>query len=148
MPLETTAVNQPIAVTKQHYWLSSCAIWHYLCVISHSLFFCLIHQPVADFHCATALECPPHPWLVADRGNIAFRHHTLRYLRFFLSWWAYSFPLAAITIATLKMYHVTGIRGFYYMNRGFLTLISLIVIYLLVRTTRAISCHCICTPEA
>ena len=69
-------------------------------------------------------------------------------LQFFLSWWAYSFPLAAITIATLKMYHVTGISGFYYMSWGFLALISLIVIYLLVRTTRAISCHCICTPEA
>jgi tellurite resistance protein len=28
--------------------------------------------------------------------------------KFSLSWWAYSFPLAAITIATLAMFHATG----------------------------------------
>jgi len=29
-------------------------------------------------------------------------------LKFFLSWWAYSFPLAAITIASLVMFQHTG----------------------------------------
>ena len=33
-------------------------------------------------------------------------------LRFYLSWWAYSFPLAAITIATLRMREATGLVFF------------------------------------
>jgi tellurite resistance protein len=67
---------------------------------------------------------------------------------FFLSWWAYSFPLAAITISTMKMYQLTHADGFFYMSWGFLGLISLVVIYLLFKTAKAIQCHCICTPEA
>lgn len=39
-------------------------------------------------------------------------------LKFFISWWAFTFPLAAITIATLLIYHKTSI-GFY-ANLGFI----------------------------
>jgi len=65
-------------------------------------------------------------------------------LQFFLSWWAYSFPLAAITIATLRMYEMTSKQGFYYMGWGFLVLISTVVLFLLYKTIRAISRHNIC----
>jgi len=68
-------------------------------------------------------------------------------LQFFLSWWAYSFPLAAITISTLKMYHVIGSAGFYYLAWAFLGLISLVVLFLLYRTVKAIRYHRICLPE-
>ncbi|BAO44179.1 SLAC1 anion channel family protein [Thiolapillus brandeum] len=69
-------------------------------------------------------------------------------LKFSLSWWAYSFPLAAMTIATLKMFELTGKQGFYYMGWGFLGLISLVVLFLLLKTFSAIGRHNICTPEA
>ncbi|WP_456403942.1 SLAC1 anion channel family protein [Thiolapillus sp.] len=68
-------------------------------------------------------------------------------LKFFLSWWAYSFPLAAITIATLRMFELTGKQGFYYMGWGFLALISTVVLFLLFKTARAIGSHNICVPE-
>ncbi|HID46508.1 MAG TPA: C4-dicarboxylate ABC transporter [Chromatiaceae bacterium] len=68
-------------------------------------------------------------------------------LKFFLSWWAYSFPLAAITIATLRMFELTGKVGFYYMGWGFLALISTVVLFLLFKTARAISGQNICVPE-
>ncbi len=68
-------------------------------------------------------------------------------LKFFLSWWAYSFPLAAITIATLRMFELTGKQGFYYMGWGFLALISTVVVFLLIKTLGAIGRHNICLPE-
>lgn len=68
----------------------------------------------------------------------------LRYftrLKFFLSWWAYSFPLAAMTIATFVMAKATG--GEFYLRLGvvLLTVLSLVVSGLLVRTGIAVK-HC------
>lgn len=37
-------------------------------------------------------------------------------LKVFLSWWAYSFPLAAMTIATLHMYERTSYMFFQYLS--------------------------------
>jgi len=68
-------------------------------------------------------------------------------LPFFLSWWAYSFPIAAITIATLVMYEQTEKAGFMWLGGGLLVLITLLVGLLLVRTGLAISKHEICTEE-
>ena len=45
-------------------------------------------------------------------------------LRFFLSWWAYSFPLAAVTIATLVMAHETGARGYLWLGGALLGLLT------------------------
>lgn len=43
-------------------------------------------------------------------------------LKFYISWWAYTFPLDAITIAIAMRYHLTGLE-FY----KFLTVVSLII---------------------
>jgi tellurite resistance protein len=65
-------------------------------------------------------------------------------LKFFLSWWAYCFPLAAITIATLLMAKTTGI-AFYAMLGGLLlAILSLVVAGLVVRTVIAIARREIC----
>jgi tellurite resistance protein len=71
-----------------------------------------------------------------------------RFLRipFYLSWWAYSFPLAAITTATLVMYELTGLAVFAGLAWLLLTLVTLIVIYLLARTASAVGAHRICVP--
>ncbi len=70
------------------------------------------------------------------------RHFTR--LKFFLSWWAYSFPLAAMTIATLLMSKVTG--GVFYSTLAvvLLTVLSLVVAGLLIRTGIAVLRHEIC----
>lgn len=55
-------------------------------------------------------------------------------IRFFLSWWAYTFPLAALSLATVLMYHETGfgfLRGLF---TGQLVLLTGIILLLLWRT--------------
>jgi tellurite resistance protein len=68
-------------------------------------------------------------------------------LRFYLSWWAYSFPLAAITLATLLMFEISGNRYFYAFGLILLGLLTLAVVFLLYRTLRAIAAKKICQPE-
>lgn len=68
-------------------------------------------------------------------------------IRYYLSWWAYSFPLAAITIATLVMYEQTGIHAFAAIAWALLTLVTLMVLYLLYRTAQAVRARSICAPQ-
>ncbi|MEJ2591338.1 MAG: SLAC1 anion channel family protein [Candidatus Thiodiazotropha sp.] len=68
-------------------------------------------------------------------------------LQFYLSWWAYSFPLAAITIATLLMYRLHGQAGFAVIGWLLLSVLSLVVSYLLYRTFKAVGGKKICLPE-
>lgn len=68
-------------------------------------------------------------------------------LQFFLSWWAYSFPLAAITIASFLMYEHTQIGGFAMLAWTLLSILTLIVVFLLYKTLSAVSKHKICLPE-
>ncbi len=68
-------------------------------------------------------------------------------LGFFLSWWAYSFPLAAISIASMLMYEQTGADAFAWLGGGLLTVLTLVVALLLLRTTEAVLRGRICVPE-
>jgi tellurite resistance protein len=68
-------------------------------------------------------------------------------LQFFLSWWAYSFPLAAITIATLLMYDKTGEPGFAVIGWLLLSVLTVVVSFLFYRTMKAVSGNKICLPE-
>jgi tellurite resistance protein len=65
-------------------------------------------------------------------------------LKFFLSWWAYSFPMAAITIATVIMARETGLAFYAWLAGGLLTLLSLVILMLLVRTGVAVARREIC----
>jgi tellurite resistance protein len=67
-------------------------------------------------------------------------------LKFFLSWWAYSFPLAAISIASLAMAERTGTAFYRDLGLGLLILLTLIVILLLVQTALAVKRGAICVP--
>lgn len=68
-------------------------------------------------------------------------------LQFFLSWWAYSFPMAAITIATMVMYETT--QNVFYSAAG-LALLGVLIFFismLIIKTFKAISAHQICIEE-
>ncbi len=68
-------------------------------------------------------------------------------LKFFLSWWAYSFPLAAMTIATALMLDETGInffRGFFF---GLLVVLTALIALLSVLTVRHALRQEICVEE-
>lgn len=68
-------------------------------------------------------------------------------LKFALSSWAYTFPLAAMTIASFIMAKASGIV--FYQVIGFIILFLLVIIigWLLVKTTQAIINNKICSPE-
>jgi len=68
-------------------------------------------------------------------------------IRFYLSWWAYSFPLAAFTLATVLMFHVTGASFFRILAGGVLAVLAVLVAVLIVLTARAISGREICLEE-
>jgi tellurite resistance protein len=68
-------------------------------------------------------------------------------LKFFLSWWAYSFPLAAITIATLVMFETTGIQTYSMIAWGLLILLTGVVTTLIFKTANGVLNHRICKPE-
>ena len=68
-------------------------------------------------------------------------------LDFFLSWWAYSFPVAAITIASLLMYEHTGAAVYLSIGSGLLLLLTAVVALLPARTAGAIRTRGICVPE-
>lgn len=67
-----------------------------------------------------------------------------RRLKFFLSWWAYSFPFAAMTIATLIMAKNSGLASYNWIAGALLTLLSLLVALLLARTLLAVLRREIC----
>lgn len=66
---------------------------------------------------------------------------------FFLSWWAYSFPWAALTIASLAVYHQTQALGFLVIAGVLGAGLTVLVAILLVRTIQAVVRRQICVPE-
>ena len=70
-----------------------------------------------------------------------------RKIKFYLSWWAYSFPMAAITIASILMFHETDIEVFKYLSWTFFFALSIIIILLLAKTAVAISKREMCIEE-
>jgi tellurite resistance protein len=68
-------------------------------------------------------------------------------LKFFLSWWAYSFPMAAMTIATVLMYQQLLLPFFKGLAMVLLGLLTLIIITLLFKTIQAMARKEICVEE-
>ncbi|MCV6611322.1 MAG: SLAC1 anion channel family protein [Amphritea sp.] len=68
-------------------------------------------------------------------------------IRFFMSWWAYSFPLAASAIASQVMYSLNPQPAFYYLALVLLILATSVISLLFIRTALAVRRHEICQPE-
>ncbi len=73
------------------------------------------------------------------------RHFTS--LKFFLSWWAYSFPLAAIAMASLVMFERNGGIFFLRLSGILLGIATVVIAGLLVRTALAVKRREICVDE-
>ncbi len=71
----------------------------------------------------------------------------LRRIPFFLSWWAYSFPLAALSVATTVMATEVGGAGLVAAAWTLLVAVSGLVLMLLARTSAAVARGRICVPE-
>lgn len=68
-------------------------------------------------------------------------------LRFYLSWWAYSFPLAAITIASLNMYHYTAETSILHLSGLLLGITTAVIAGLFARTFIGVLRREICLEE-
>ena len=66
---------------------------------------------------------------------------------FFISWWAYTFPLAAVTIATLLMYMTYGNTISYVGSVLLLLLTSFVVGFVTIKTLQACKAEKICISE-
>jgi len=68
-------------------------------------------------------------------------------LPFFLSHWAYTFPIAAITLASFRYHHATGSPAFEGLGGFFLILLILISIIVAIRTALAVRAGAFCVAE-
>ncbi len=71
----------------------------------------------------------------------------LRKLPFALSWWALSFPIAALAIASFGYAHAAGSTAHRFIGAGLLALLIAVVALLIFRTALAIRAGKICVPE-
>ncbi|MFN2359702.1 MAG: SLAC1 anion channel family protein [Marinobacter sp.] len=68
-------------------------------------------------------------------------------LEFFLSWWAYSFPMAAITIATFLMYEQLQLPFFKWLGVALLALLTVLIALLIGKTAQAVRHRAICIED-
>jgi tellurite resistance protein len=68
-------------------------------------------------------------------------------LPFSISWWALSFPVAALTTSTLKFAELSGSTGFLIAGGIFLAVLCVIVAFLVLRTGIAVVRQEICLPD-
>ncbi|TSA19837.1 MAG: C4-dicarboxylate ABC transporter [Betaproteobacteria bacterium] len=68
-------------------------------------------------------------------------------VKFFLSWWAYSFPLAAITVASFVAFEHSGATLFLKIGGVLLALASTVILGIFLRTVTGVIRHEICVEE-
>ncbi|MFK5927442.1 MAG: SLAC1 anion channel family protein [Desulfuromusa sp.] len=65
---------------------------------------------------------------------LLFMYKNFIKLEFFISWWAFTFPLTAMTIACILAHHMTGSVFCYYAAIGLLALATCIVVFVAYKT--------------
>jgi tellurite resistance protein len=68
-------------------------------------------------------------------------------IKFYLSWWAYSFPIASLVIASTLFYDKTGLSGFAHIAYAIFATLCIIIIILTFKTIFAILRREICIEE-
>jgi tellurite resistance protein len=68
-------------------------------------------------------------------------------IKFFLSWWAYSFPVAALAIATLLMAKESGRSFFIWFGEGLIAALTILIALLVLQTAKAVIGRTICIDE-
>ncbi len=76
-----------------------------------------------------------------------FQFKMFKKIKYYLSWWAYSFPLASISIAATLMYHQSGFIFYKYLYICLLIILSILIILLSYKTILNIIRKNICIEE-
>lgn len=78
---------------------------------------------------------------------LLFMYRNFLNLKFFISWWAFTFPLAAITIATTLAYHLSHFVLYYYIALALLAITTLVVFLVAFRTVEHMLKKEVCVNE-
>lgn len=104
--------------------------------------FILIAPPSVWFISSTVLN----GWEITDLWKILYyfslfmfviiisKINVLSQLKFFMSWWAYSFPMAVLTTSTILFYEITWFSFIWYLWILFFIMLILIILWLFYRT--------------
>jgi tellurite resistance protein len=76
-----------------------------------------------------------------------FMYKNFLNLKFFISWWAFTFPLAAVTLASMVAYNLTKIIVYKYFSYLFLIITTLVVFFVAYKTLQHIFKKEICIME-
>lgn len=68
-------------------------------------------------------------------------------IQFYVSWWAYTFPLCAVTIATIAAYNFTGLVMLGWLSAVLLMMATLIVAMVALKTIQAFRHNAICISD-
>lgn len=74
-------------------------------------------------------------------------HSLFSKIRFYLSWWAYTFPLSAVVISSLLLYNKTGQLPFAYIGGILFAGLTLLILTLFWKTATAVRRKEICIEE-
>ncbi len=55
-------------------------------------------------------------------------------IKYYLSWWAYSYPMSSITVASIMMFEQTGLPFFKYLSLAFFAILVFLIILLTTKT--------------
>ena len=117
-------------------------------------FFILFAPPVIGFIAVTKLiGLNPFGNLLYYFGAFMFILIIIQFkmffkIKFYLSWWAYSFPIDALAIGTLLIYHETEIFFFKAASWVIFVVLNFIILLLIVKTIFAIKNKQICIEDA
>jgi len=78
---------------------------------------------------------------------LLFMYKNFIKLEYFISWWAFTFPLTAMTIASILAYHKTGSHFCYYAAMGLLGLATCVVAFVAYKTLYHMKKKEICVIE-
>ena len=78
---------------------------------------------------------------------LLFMYKNFINLKFFISWWAFTFPLAAITIASMLAYKMTGFIAYEYFSYFFMAVTTLVVAFVAYKTILHMMKKEICIQE-
>lgn len=78
---------------------------------------------------------------------LIFMYQSFLNIKFFISWWAFTFPLATIALASMLMYEQTNTSFYAYLSYFFILFLSLVVIIVAYNTLKHIVKKEICIME-
>ncbi len=78
---------------------------------------------------------------------LLFMYKNFLNLKFFISWWAFTFPLAAVTIASMLAFKMTQIALYSYFAYFFMFVTTLVVLIVAIRTIQHMMKKEICIAE-